>query len=210
MNLRLIGLAAVVVCTALLPLAAAASPAGEVRAGEAVRDVRAARPEADAKVRGERGSPVRPSTAIGLLPRLGDGDGAAGAGADGGGDGDGERGADRSAQCGPEVASPGGVEAQTCVLTHAGETWGRTYYRNAMGRELKAVLTLMGPADRTVQTYCAVAADDEPDVCETPREPSRGDARKYSAVTEFAAADQAEEGPLLLRSGSNSAAREGR
>ncbi|WP_318036694.1 hypothetical protein [Streptomyces chengmaiensis] len=102
------------------------------------------------------------------------------------------------------------MEAQTCVLTHAGETWGRTYYRNAMGRELKAVLTLMGPADRTVQTYCAVAADDEPDVCETPREPSRGDARKYSAVIEFAAADQAEEGPLLLRSGSNSAAREGR
>ncbi|WP_267243502.1 hypothetical protein [Streptomyces sp. PR69] len=198
MNLRLIGLAAAVVFAALLPLAAAAGPAGEVRVGDVriaearAADAQAARSEADAKAPAEPGSRAEPSTATGLLSRLGDG------------------GRDRSAQCGPEVASPGGVEAQTCVMAYAGETWARTYYRNATGRELTAVLTLMGPAGRTVQTNCAVVAEAEPDVCETPREPSRGDARMYSAVSEFAAADEAEDGPLLLRSGSNSAAPEGR
>ncbi|WP_251070092.1 hypothetical protein [Streptomyces sp. ISL-96] len=106
-------------------------------------------------------------------------------------------------QCGPELSSPEGIEGQTCVLTEDGSTWARTYYRNATGTELRSVLTLMGPAGRTVQMHCPVSAQDEPGVCETPREPSRGKADEYSAVSEFAAAG---DGPLLLRSGSNSVA----
>ncbi|MGW7050133.1 hypothetical protein [Streptomyces sp. NPDC054887] len=109
-----------------------------------------------------------------------------------------------TARCGPELSSPEGVEAQTCVLTEGGGTWARTYYRNATGAELRSVvLALMGPAGRTVQMFCAVGAEDEPGVCETPRERTRGKAGEYTAVSEFAAAG---DGPLLLRSGSNSAA----
>ncbi len=111
-------------------------------------------------------------------------------------------GRDPAVQCGPELSSPEGVEGQTCVLTDGGDTWARTYYRNATGTELRSVLTLMGPGGRTVQMHCVVSAEDEPGVCETPREPSRGKADHYSAVSEFAAAGN---GPLLLRSGSNSA-----
>ncbi|MFE2033811.1 hypothetical protein ACFXBB_11250 [Streptomyces scopuliridis] len=141
-------------------------------------------------------------------------------------------------RCGPEVASPEGIEAQTCVLT-AGrdrpDTWARTYYRNETGGELLAVLSLMGPYGRTVQTHCPIDADDEPAICETPREPSRGEHTAYMAVAEFSApanisapansgngrsggssgnggnggeteADGAEFEPLLLRSGSNAPA----
>lgn len=108
------------------------------------------------------------------------------------------------AHCGPELSSPQGVEAQTCVLTGEGRTWGRSYYRNTSGRGLDAVLTLMGPAGRTVQIRCAVGAGDEPGLCETPRDPSVGTPDGYSAVAEFAVPD--EEGALLLRSGSNSPA----
>lgn len=107
-----------------------------------------------------------------------------------------------AARCGPELTSPDGVEAQTCVLTQGADTWARTYYRNATGRALNAVLSLMGPEGRTVQTRCGVGAEDEPDACETPRERTRGALDGYSAVTEFAGAPG--EGPLLLRSGSNS------
>jgi hypothetical protein len=115
-----------------------------------------------------------------------------------------------SARCGPELTSPDGVEAQTCVLREGRDTWARTYYRNATGEELSSVLTLMGPGGRTLQTNCVVEAGDEPNVCETPRELSRGPVARYSAVAEFATADEAGEGPLLLRSGSNSAAPAGR
>ncbi|MEV0121782.1 hypothetical protein AB0I16_09510 [Streptomyces sp. NPDC050703] len=108
----------------------------------------------------------------------------------------------RASRCGPELSSPGGVEAQTCVLTEGAETWARTYYRNATGGELAAVLTMMGPGARTVRMHCAIGAGDEPGVCETPREPSAGTLTAYSAVAEFAAG---EAGALLLRSGSNSA-----
>lgn len=114
-----------------------------------------------------------------------------------------------AAQCGPELSSTDGLEAQTCVLTQGRDTWGRTYYRNATGEELRAVLTLLQPNGRTVQMHCAVGAGDEPGVCETPREPTEGKAAAYTAVAEFAAAEGAEAGggqPLLLRSGSNSAA----
>ncbi|MFD4241315.1 hypothetical protein ACFWP3_06955 [Streptomyces sp. NPDC058525] len=105
-------------------------------------------------------------------------------------------------RCGPELSSPHGVEAQTCVLVGEGQTWGRSYYRNTSGRPLDAVLTVMGPAGRTVQILCAVGAGDEPGLCETPKEESAGAPDSYSAVAEFAVPD--DEGKLLLRSGSNS------
>ncbi|MFF2191478.1 hypothetical protein [Streptomyces sp. NPDC058157] len=107
-------------------------------------------------------------------------------------------------RCGPELSAPQGLEAQTCVLASEGRTWGRSYYRNTSGRALDAVLTVMGPAGRTVQIRCAVAAGDEPGLCETPRGESAGAPDAYSAVAEFAVPD--DEGRLLLRSGSNSPA----
>jgi hypothetical protein len=106
-----------------------------------------------------------------------------------------------AARCGPELTSPDGIEAQTCVLTQGEETWARTYYRNATGDALDSVLSLMGPGGRTVQMHCALSAEDEPGTCETPRERTRGDLDGYTAVAEFARAGH---GPLLLRSGSNS------
>ncbi|MFB6616305.1 hypothetical protein ACIGFK_07720 [Streptomyces sp. NPDC085524] len=106
------------------------------------------------------------------------------------------------ARCGPELSSPHGVEAQTCVLVGEGQTWGRSYYRNTSGRALDAVLTVMGPAGRTVQIRCVVGEGDEPGLCETPKEASAGAPESYSAVSEFAVPDDG--GELLLRSGSNS------
>ncbi|MGA5203022.1 MULTISPECIES: hypothetical protein [Streptomyces] len=110
-------------------------------------------------------------------------------------------------RCGPELSSPDGIEAQTCVVTQGAETWARTYYRNATGEALDAVLSLMGPDDRSVRMTCAVRAEDEPGACETPREPARGVPSAYTAVAEFA--ERGGLGPLLLRSGSNSPARTG-
>ncbi|MGW0827875.1 hypothetical protein [Streptomyces sp. NPDC002845] len=107
-----------------------------------------------------------------------------------------------AARCGPELTSPDGIEAQTCVLTRGEETWARTYYRNATGEELSAVLSFLAPDGRTVRMHCAVGAQDEPGACETPRERTRGEMGAYTAVAEFAAS--AGRGPLLLRSGSNS------
>ncbi|MEW1772818.1 hypothetical protein [Streptomyces sp. NPDC086777] len=109
-----------------------------------------------------------------------------------------------AARCGPELTSPDGVEAQTCVMAQGADTWARTYYRNATGAALEGVLSLLGPNGRTVQTHCAAdaAADDEPATCETPREHTRGGLDAYTAVTEFAARDG--DSPLLLRSASNS------
>ncbi|MGW5419948.1 hypothetical protein [Streptomyces sp. NPDC003943] len=131
-------------------------------------------------------------------------------------------------RCGPELASPDGVEAQTCVVTEGADTWARTYYRNATGEPLDAVLTLMAPAGRTVQVRCAVEARDEPGTCETPRERRAGrvsadhadladhavgtdgtDHADYSAVAEFAGSGEGDSTPLLLRSGSNAAEPEG-
>jgi hypothetical protein len=105
-------------------------------------------------------------------------------------------------RCGPALASPEGIEAQTCVLTQGERTWARTYYRNVTGHPLDAVLVLLGPAGRTVQVRCPVGAGDEPGSCETPRERVRGPAGAYTAVAEFAG--RAGYGPLLLRAGSNS------
>ncbi|MFD6419636.1 hypothetical protein [Streptomyces sp. NPDC060194] len=108
----------------------------------------------------------------------------------------------RAAGCGPELTSPEGVEAQTCVLREGGATWARTYYRNTTGAPLTAVLSFMGPAARTVQLHCEVRADDEPALCETPREPVAGPPARYTAVAEFAEAEGGAARPLLLRSGS--------
>nr|WP_079049444.1 hypothetical protein [Streptomyces torulosus] len=113
-----------------------------------------------------------------------------------------------AARCGPELTSPDGIEAQTCVLTQGEENWARTYYRNATGRELSSVLSMMGPGGRSVRMHCAVGAEDEPGACETPRERTQGEPGAYTAVAEFAAPDGS--GPLLLRSGSNSGRAQGR
>ena len=200
MNLRMIGLCAVVVFAALLPLAAFAGPSDGIWPGSGAAPLDEAKPKTDA----------RP----GLLPGLGSAAGRGdGAGASGPAEPSGVTGAtapQTSARCGPELTSPDGVEAQTCVLREGRDTWARTYYRNATGEELSSVLTLMGPGGRTLQTICEVEAGDEPDVCETPRELSRGPVAHYSAVAEFATADEEGEGPLLLRSGSNSAGPAGR
>ncbi|MFI9245728.1 hypothetical protein ACIGXF_24815 [Streptomyces sp. NPDC053086] len=107
-----------------------------------------------------------------------------------------------AARCGPELTSPDGIEAQTCVLTQGEDTWARTYYRNATGESLDSVLSLMGPGGRTVQTHCVTGSDDEPATCETPRERSRGVPDAYTAVTEFAS--RGAQGKLMLRAGSNS------
>ncbi|WP_435854066.1 hypothetical protein [Streptomyces misionensis] len=112
-----------------------------------------------------------------------------------------------AARCGPQLSSPAGVEAQTCVLTQGADTWARTYYRNATGSSLDAELSLMGPRGRTVRTRCETGADDEPATCETPRERGRGGLDDYTAVAEFA--ERGSEGRLLLRSGSNSDDKEG-
>ncbi|MEV6650046.1 hypothetical protein [Streptomyces sp. NPDC051219] len=185
MNLRMLGLAAVVVFTALLPLAgASAGPEG--RSGS-----REARPvQADDK------RPVRKTPPDSLL-----------SGIELSGTKESEM-PQTSAQCGPELFSPTGVEAQTCVLTSSQDgTWARTYYRNATGTELRAALSLMGPDGRTVQINCAVGAEDEPDTCETPREATEGMPGAYTAVAEFAAPNVGD--PLLLRSGSNPASTTG-
>ncbi|MER7758366.1 hypothetical protein [Streptomyces sp. NPDC097619] len=117
--------------------------------------------------------------------------------------------ADPDARCGPELSSPEGVEAQTCVLSGREGTWARSYYRNTTGHPLDAVLSLMGPAGRVVQIHCAVAAGDEPGVCETPKQlpgPLEGPAQRtgaaWTAVAEYAVPDDRR--PLLLRAGSNS------
>ncbi|ANP57218.1 hypothetical protein J2Z21_003960 [Streptomyces griseochromogenes] len=107
-----------------------------------------------------------------------------------------------AARCGPDLSSPEGIEAQTCVLTQGEDTWARVYYRNATGKAVDSVLSLMGPGGRTVETSCAVGADDEPATCETPRQHTRGSLDDYTAVAEFSA--RGADGPLLLRSASNS------
>ncbi|MFF4356877.1 hypothetical protein [Streptomyces sp. NPDC001604] len=172
-------MAGVVVCAVVLPLAvASAGPAGDeghtvVRA-PAHASVRASPRPQDAKA---------PSAAPAPSPLL-------------------DLGLDTAVRCGPELTSPQGVEAQTCVLTQGEDTWARTYYRNVTGKALDSALSLMGPGGRTVQLSCAVGAENEPGMCETPRQHTRGALDAYTAVAEFAG--RAGHGPLLLRSGSNS------
>ncbi|MFJ4558088.1 hypothetical protein ACIP4Q_18605 [Streptomyces massasporeus] len=199
---RLLALAGVVAaCAIALPLAAAsagsigsAGPKGAVGSKGTVGSVGAAGPlGADARASGS--GALRPSprtddkapgahepSAVAHLPVLGPG-------------------LSTAVHCGPELSSPDGIEAQTCVVTQGAQTWARTYYRNATGEALDAVLSLMGPDDRNVRMTCAVGAEDEPGACETPREPARGNPAAYTAVAEFA--ERGGLGPLLLRSGSN-------
>ncbi len=188
---RLLALSGIVVCAIALPLAVAS--AGQVGDGgrTVVRDLvrpaepPAVRPSADP-------SAVRSSAADDYkAPRAGAGRAPLLLGL----------GLATAARCGPELTSPDGIEAQTCVLTQGEETWARTYYRNATGAVLDAALSFMGPGGRTVQLHCAVSAGDEPDSCETPREHTRGAPTDYTAVAEFARRGS---GPLLLRTGSNS------
>jgi hypothetical protein len=201
MNLRLIGIGAVVVFAAVLPLVASAGPAGSPGPGpgsaSAARVPAAPDPGSGSTTASGSGAPRSGSPASGAA--------GAPAGVSAAPSGllagiDAPRGA---ARCGPELTSPEGVEAQTCVLTEGPDAWARTYYRNATGSELTSVLTLMAPGGRTVQTHCTVEADDEPGACETPREPRRGKSAEYTAVAEFAESGDAETSPLLLRSGSN-------
>ncbi|MFE5632335.1 hypothetical protein [Streptomyces sp. NPDC056543] len=206
MNLRMIGLGAVVVCATLLPLVALAGEA----AGPG--------PDGDAKPRAEEAGrraddgllpgldlgapeapPAPPAPALELPSSSSSSSSSAASRAPSGVAG-------RASHCGPDLTSPDGIEAQTCVLTEGSDTWARTYYRNAGGQHLDSLLTLMGPGGRTVQVRCAVPAQDEPGACETPREPSRGAASAYSAVAEFAGSGEGGSTPLLLRAGSNMAA----
>ncbi|WP_333778610.1 hypothetical protein [Streptomyces sp. IBSBF 3136] len=176
-RLRLLALAGVVTAAAALPLAVAS--AGQV--GEAGRPVakngRAAAPPRSRAAAPPVATPTRSPLLLGL-------------------------GLATAARCGPELSSPDGIEAQTCVLTQGGDTWARTYYRNVTGEAVDSELSLLGPGGRTVQTHCAAGADDEPATCETPRERTRGVLDDYTAVTEFSGPRT--NGPLLLRSASNS------
>ncbi|MEV4944544.1 hypothetical protein [Streptomyces sp. NPDC053755] len=223
MNLRMTGLGAVVVCATLLPLAALAGPAAGPGPAEGTKRT-AAGGGLLSDDRGAGGDESRDGgdRALGLGPDGPEGgsapDATSAADASSGPDGAASEPAGgptsapapehppaRASRCGPELRSPDGVEAQTCLLTEGPDTWARTYYRNASGRALDSVLTLMGPGGRTVQVRCAVTAQDEPGVCETPKELARGAASAYSAIAEFAGAGEGASTPLLLRSGSNPA-----
>ncbi|MFJ8663206.1 hypothetical protein [Streptomyces sp. NPDC093795] len=216
-NLRVVGLGAVVTVAVLLPLVAMAGPAGDpVRPAGATEAADAkpggllrgldlgsrteptpvpvapatpAAPAARAAVPASPASPVAPASPASPASPEGV--------------------TERITNCGPELASPDGVEAQTCVLAEGPDTWARTYYRNATGQELDAFLTLMAPGGRTVQVHCRVPAQDEPGTCETPRERGQGGATGYTAVAEFAGTGEGDSTPLLLRAGSNTAEQEG-
>ncbi len=178
MNQRPTGIALAAVCAALLPLAASAVPED---ADATVDDKRAGRFASVAGIHARhspREAPEPDRDAPGVRRT--------------------------SEQCGPAVASPHGIEAQSCVLTDGPDAWARTYFRNATGGALMSVLTLMGPGGRTVRTHCAAEPEDGPAVCETPREKARGEAGDYSAIAEFAPSAEVGDGPLLLRAGSNS------
>jgi hypothetical protein len=208
MNLRLLALAGAAACVVALPLAVASAgqPGDEKRTVAPAAGRSGVYGDGDEKASADRpslqqpspGQPVPPPPARQpSAPTPAGSDSAALLGL----------GLATAARCGPALTSPDGIEAQTCVLTQGTDTWARTYYRNATGRALEAVLSLMEPQGRTVQMRCAVGAEDEPEVCDTPREPTRGRPDAYTAVTEFAAADGS--GPLLLRAGSNSPAHTG-
>ena len=179
---RLYGLVGVVVCAVVLPFAVASAGPPPDPGPDTSTVVRILSQGGDSKASdGAGGAPV-PSGAASPRSPLPPGPATA-------------------VRCGPELTSPEGVEAQTCVLAQGPETWARTYYRNATGDRLEAVLSLMGPDGRSLRMRCAVGAEDAPGTCETPRERARGGLAGYTAVAEFAS--RAGYGPLLLRTGSN-------
>ncbi|WP_405839969.1 hypothetical protein OG528_19240 [Streptomyces platensis] len=189
-KLRMTGLAGVVMLAIAVPLGTAmAGPADLAASGTAATSEnrstakRGITPDSDAKsdmrpavarARTATGSPAGP----GLPPRSA-----------------------RTSRCGPQLAAPQRIEAQTCVLAEDGLTWGRTYYRNRTGGPLRAALTLLRPDGTTVQVNCEVSAADAPGLCETPTGATVRRGGPYRAVAEFS--DAAGE-RLLLRSGSNS------
>ncbi|MBD0423509.1 hypothetical protein H0H10_30880 [Streptomyces sp. TRM S81-3] len=199
-RLRLFALAGIVACAVVLPFAvASAGPpgGGENEARPAVRlqpqDAGRATGEADGHGAGPApgGIDGEPAGRIAATPlRAGPVRSPL------------QPGTATAVRCGPALTSPGGIEAQTCVVTQGAQTWARTYYRNTTGEPLESVLSLMGPGGRTVRTRCAVGAEAEPGTCETPRGRTRGGPAAYGAVAEFAS--RAGDGPPLLRAGSNS------
>lgn len=184
-NLRMLALAGAVALVVVLPLAAAsagpAGPAGRERTGPGKGP--ADRPRGAVRDAPVAASGPRPAGRALPLPGVQDAN---------------------IAQCGPELSSPAGLEAQTCVLEQSHETWGRTYYRNATGGPLSGVLSLMAPDGSTVQAPCDMPASDDPGACETPHATTVRGHGSYAAVAEIASA----KGNLLLRSGSNSPAAE--
>ncbi|MEU3662737.1 hypothetical protein AB0E77_23865 [Streptomyces sp. NPDC032940] len=196
---RLHGLAGAVVCAAVLPFAVASAgpvPHGGKDDDRAPGVVRLLPSDGDGTAPGRSGGGATPSEG-GATP--------SGAGPD---PATLPLGLATAVRCGPELASPEGVEAQTCVLTQGTGTWARTYYRNATGGALEMVLSLLGPDGHSLRMRCAVGAEDAPGMCETPREPLRGEPAGYTAVAEFVG--RVGQGPLLLRTGSNMPAGKGR
>ncbi|MFF3743579.1 hypothetical protein ACWDFH_14085 [Streptomyces kronopolitis] len=197
-KLRLTGLAGLAVLAIVVPLGAAtAGPAHRVTPG--------AQPGAAAKA--ENSSSVE---TVSTAESGADPDRAPAPGTDSGtvrpGPGP-DRFPGRTARCGPELTVPQGIEAQTCVLSRAGRTRARTYYRNRTGRPLRAALTLLRPDGGAVQVNCAVPVAGAPGMCETPAGPTvHAGGLPYAAVAEVS--DAAGE-RLLLRSGSNSPLRSG-
>ncbi|MFF2716469.1 hypothetical protein [Streptomyces sp. NPDC058011] len=188
MNLRMIGLTAAVAFACLIPIVASADPEGSSVAVAPSDESTNSSSEIRVKKLSDELSADNADSSSPALP-------ASPSEMDG----------EDAVRCGPEVVSPEGVEAQTCVMTGGGETWARAYYRNTSGGELRSVLTLMGPGGRTVELHCVLAADDEPGSCETPRSRSAGGPDAYAAVAEYAGAGPVEEAPLLLRAGSHRA-----
>ncbi|QUW84968.1 hypothetical protein SMIR_19035 [Streptomyces mirabilis] len=177
----MVALAGLVVFTVALPLTvASAGPVGD-GSSEAVRASRRIDDKGTAAPAAPRSASATPPASAPVPRLLGLGRATA-------------------ARCGPELSSPDGVEAQTCVMTQGEDTWARTYYRNATGDELSSALSLMGPGGRTVEMNCVVGAEDDPGVCETPRGRTAGGVGAYTAVAEFARSVGS--GPMLLRSGS--------
>ncbi|MCX5350430.1 MULTISPECIES: hypothetical protein [Streptomyces] len=180
-KVRLVALAGLVVFTVALPLTvASAGPVGD-GSSEALRASRTIDDKGTAAPAAPRSASATPPASAPVPRLLGLGRATA-------------------ARCGPELSSPDGIEAQTCVMTQGEDTWARTYYRNATGDELSSTLSLMGPGGRTVEMNCAVGAEDDPGVCETPRGRTAGGVGAYTAVAEFARSVGS--GPMLLRSGS--------
>ncbi|MBH1934774.1 hypothetical protein I5Q34_10860 [Streptomyces sp. AV19] len=194
-SLRMVVLAGVVALAVVLPLAAAtAGPAAVAGRAKAWPDGKERRP-------GGGGAVPAAVPSLASSPSTDEPAGLLGVGAPSAPSVSGAPEEPRdAAQCGPELDSPEGLEAQTCVLTEGEETWARTYYRNGTDGPLAGVLTLMSPDGRSLQVQCPMEATDAPDACETPRRRTLRGHGAYTAVAEIASA----EGNLLLRSGSNS------
>ncbi|MCM2427502.1 hypothetical protein [Streptomyces sp. RKAG337] len=209
-NLRMIALTSVIALAVVLPLAAATAGPSD-SAGPPARAARSDQPRSVPAVADGPGAGPVDGLLPGLRPAPG-GSSAAGSArgsseGSGAGSGAGSAAPRPVAACGPQLASPEGVQAQTCTIAVGGDTWARTYYRNGTGGPLGGVLTLMRPDGRTVRVECPVGAGNGPGSCETPRErtvkavsPADGTAQIYSAVAEFASAGS---GRMLLRAGSN-------